>query len=145
MDERLDRIAAISNSLAYSSELGKSYIDDAPHIKHSSLRRLFNDLLINVYDAASKHANPPNVLDLGAGEGSVTLQFLELGAKVTAVDISEEQLTGLVTKCEKHRDRLTVCCQSVNDALQDTSEQFDIITLNSFLHHIPDYLSLIDK
>lgn len=144
-DDRLDRIAALSNTLAYDSDEARSYVEGAPHIKHASLRRLFSKLLLAVYDSAAKNATPPKALDLGAGEGSVTLQFLEVGAHVTAVDISHQQLDTLVEKCAAHRERLVTRCQDVSDALQDSSEQFDIITLNSFLHHVPDYLSLIDK
>jgi SAM-dependent methyltransferase len=144
-DDRLDRIAALSNTLSYNAGDAESYIEGAPHLKHASLRKLFSKLLLDVFDAASKHADPPKVLDLGAGEGSATLQLLELGANVTAVDISSQQLAALVAKCDDHRDRLEVRCQGVHEALIDASDQFDIITLNSFLHHIPDYLSLIDK
>jgi SAM-dependent methyltransferase len=54
-------------------------------------------------------------------------------------------LEELAHKCERHRDRLEIRCQDINDALRDSTEQFDIISLNSFLHHIPDYLSLIEK
>jgi SAM-dependent methyltransferase len=144
-DERLDRIAALSNTLAYNTDAGRAYLDGAPHIKHASLRKLFGKLLLEVYDAASKQADPPKVLDLGAGEGSVTLQFLEVGAQVTAVDVSSQQLDTLAEKCKSHQDRLDVRCEDVSDTLRDSTDTFDIITLNSFLHHVPDYLSLIDK
>jgi SAM-dependent methyltransferase len=145
VDNRLNRIAALANEVAYSVKDAAAYIDGAPHIKHASLRELYGGLVIEIFDSAAKHASPPNVLDLGAGEGSVTLPFLELGAKVTAVDISERQLGTLRENCQRHADRLEVRCEDINETLKKTESKYDIIAVNSFLHHIPDYLSLIER
>lgn len=145
MDSRLNLVAAVANKVAYGTKDAKAYIDGAPHIKHASLRELYGRLVLEVFDAASRHAPVSSVLDLGAGEGSVTLPFLELGARVTAVDISSRQLEVLREKCQRHSDRLEVRCEDINDTLQNNSEMYDIIAVNSFLHHIPDYLSIIDK
>jgi len=145
VDQRLNRVAALANEVAYGRKDADAYIDGAPHIKHLSLRLLYGQLVLEVFDAAARHASPPRVLDLGAGEGSVTLPFLELGAKVTAVDISSRQLETLREKCQRNQDMLEVRCEDVNDTLREPLGKYDIIAVNSFLHHIPDYLSVIDK
>lgn len=142
MDERLNRVAALANIAAYDSEATRSYIDSAPHIKHTSLRTLYAELLTQVYDYAAKRTETPRVLDLGAGEGSVTLPFLELGARVTAVDISRSQLDALRQRCERFGERLELRQEDIIEALKEKKE-YDIIVVNSFLHHIPDYLGLI--
>jgi SAM-dependent methyltransferase len=100
---------------------------------------------VGVFDNARKHAKSPLVLDLGAGEGSVTLPFLELGAKVVAVDISKSQLDALKTKCGQFRDMLEVRCIDIGEALREKREKYDIVVANSFLHHVPDYLGLIKE
>ena len=143
MDERIHRVAALANISAYDPEGTRKYIDGAPHIKHASLRALYANLLVQVYDFAKEYTAVPRVLDLGAGEGSVTLPFLELGATVTAVDISSSQLNLLQSKCEHFSDRLEVRCEDVADTLKRKDSNYDIIVANSFLHHIPDYLSMI--
>ena len=97
MDERINRIATLANISAYNAEATKKYIDGAPHIKHVSLRTLYSKLVVQVFDRAALYTTPPKVLDLGAGEGSVTLPFLGLGAKVIAVDISNSQLDYVIT------------------------------------------------
>ena len=74
------KIAAAANDLAYGVKDVKSYINGAPHLKHASLRRLYGKLLLEVYEAAVQIHDPPRVLDLGAGEGSVTLSFLRLSS-----------------------------------------------------------------
>lgn len=143
--ERLQRIASAANDLAYGSKDVKAYINGAPHIKHASLRQLYSKLVLRVYNEASRHVSVPRVLDLGAGEGSVTLPFLELGARVEAVDISSRQMDELRRKCEKYGDRLVARCEDINVVLDGASEKYDIIAANSFLHHIPDYLDLIRR
>lgn len=143
MDERINRIASLANVSAYDAEMTRKYIDGAPHIKHVKLRRLYGELVVQIFDRAGQHTTTPRVLDLGAGEGSVTIPFLDLGAKVVAVDISNSQLDALKAKCEKYGDMLEVQCEDVNDTLKDKTEKYDIIVVNSFLHHIPDYLGLI--
>jgi len=143
VDERINRVAALANVSAYGAKGSYDYVDGAPHIKHASLRKLYGTLLVQIYDRARRHAQVPRVLDLGAGEGSVTLPFLELGARVVAVDISGSQLDALKKKCREFNERLDVRCEDINDTLRDKSQKYDIIVVNSFLHHVPDYVGLI--
>ncbi len=143
MDERVNKVASLANILTYNPEMTKEYIDGAPHIKHASLRELYGKLVILIFDNAKKYTTIPRVLDLGAGEGSVTLPFLELGSEVVAVDISESQLGVLRTKCKQFGDRLEIRCEDVSCTLQRKNEKYDIIVANSFLHHVPDYLGMI--
>ncbi len=143
MDERINRIAALANLSAYGAEATRKYSDGAPHVKHASLRTLYGRLVVQVYDYAKKHAVTPKVLDLGAGEGSVTLPFLELGANVTAVDISSNQLDVLRSRCARFADRLEARCEDINETFRNKSKEYDIIVANSFLHHIPDYIAMM--
>ena len=145
MDDRLNKVAALANTVAYDSEATENYIDGAPHIKHASLRKLYASLLTQVYDYGAKWSDTPRVLDLGAGDGSVTLPFLELGARVTAVDISNSQLVALRRKCECFSDRLKLRCEDVNEMLKTKGQEYDVIVGNSFLHHIPDYIGMISE
>lgn len=143
MNERVGRVAARANCATYDAEATRNYIDGAPHAKHSSLRALYGRLVAQVYDYAARRSPVPTVLDLGAGEGTATLPFLELGARVTAVDISTSQLDALLAKCGHHHDRLEVSCEDIGETLSRKSRAFDVIVANSFLHHVPDYLAMI--
>lgn len=143
MDERIQKLASIANLTVYDAAQARRYIDGAPHVKHRSLRFFYAGLVLKVFEHAQRFTDSPRVLDLGAGEGSVTLPFLELGAHVTAVDISSDQLEMLRRRCEDHADRLTVICEDVQTALKNASGTHDIVVANSFLHHIPDYIALI--
>jgi SAM-dependent methyltransferase len=84
-------------------------------------------------------------LDLGAGEGSATQLFLEAGAKVTAVDISQGQLEILRQTCARFGDKLSVRCEDINDTLRTETKKYDIVVAISFLHHVPDVIDLTRK
>jgi 2-polyprenyl-3-methyl-5-hydroxy-6-metoxy-1,4-benzoquinol methylase len=137
---------SLANKEYYDKDLEKDYVDGTPHIKHPQLHQFYITTVSKVFEYANRFTTIPRVLDLGAGEGSATLPFLELGARVTAVDISENQLEELRNKCQQqYGDRLIVKCQDIYDSLSNSQDQYDIIVASSFLHHIPDYLGLIQK
>lgn len=138
-------MAALANAESFNSASVLNGIDGSPHIKHESLRRLYGELVVEVYDRAARDGTVPRVLDLGAGAGSATLPFLELGASVLAIDISERQLADLKIRCAGYEERLESRCGEVLSAIGSINEVFDIVVANSFLHHIPDYLTLIRR
>jgi SAM-dependent methyltransferase len=145
VDRKQHDIAAAANAAAYNDELTRTCTELSPHIKHPSLKRLYEGLISDLYRRAAENSPEPKVLDIGAGEGSVTLPFLELGCRVTAVDLSPTQIGELERKCSGHAGRLETRCMDVTEYLDSSSERFDIIVANSFLHHVPDYLGLIEK
>lgn len=145
MNSRLDRIASLANIATYDAAATREYVDGAPHIKHKALRELYGQLLIQVFEIAHSYTRQPRVLDLGAGEGAATLPFLELGASVVAVDISSSQLNALKSRCKGFEDRLELRCENICDTLELRDQTYDIIVANSFLHHIPDYLGMLDR
>lgn len=140
-------VAALANIAVFDSVERKKIIDGSPHIKHLSLRLLYNKLIKQVFNYAQRHTpnTSPKVLDLGAGDGLTTLAFLELGAIVTAVDISDKQLVVLRNKCGHFNQRLEVRCGDIEKIMESENNTYDIIVVSSFLHHIPDYLGLIRK
>jgi ubiquinone/menaquinone biosynthesis C-methylase UbiE len=84
-------------------------------------------------------------LDFGAGTGNVTSKLLQMQYCVTAVDISPEMCNILA---QKYRHYLrTGMLKVINSTIEDAElgkEQFDLITCYSVLHHLPDYLSVIE-
>ncbi len=139
------RIAALANLASYNADFVKVYIDGAPDLKHAQLRMLYAQLLVRVMDFTRKHTKSPRVLDIGAGEGTSAFMFLEMGAHVTAVDLSASQLELLRERCVQYGDRLDIHCTEVDSFLESNHDQYDIIVASSFLHHIPDYNDLIRK
>jgi SAM-dependent methyltransferase len=125
----------------------ETYIDEAPHLKHQALRELYAAMSGDVLRRLGKSPAETRVLDLGAGEGTATMRFLELGARVTAVDSSARQLSYLRARAGSHADRLSIRCGDAFEVLRGeraSHQEFDLIITNSFLHHIPDYQQLLE-
>lgn len=139
----IDQEAIAANEAFFNEEITSKYLEVSPHVKYESLRQLYSQLVADILTQARKHSEVPTVLDLGAGEGSATLPFLEMGARVVAVDVSESQLAELRRKCETYQDRLEVRLGDLRTALA-TGKQYDVMVMSSCLHHIPDYLSVIE-
>jgi SAM-dependent methyltransferase len=145
MNDQIDTIAAAANREVYDAGWTRAFVEGAPHVKHAVLRKICADLLRRTMDRARESSAVPRVLDLGAGEGSVTSQLLELGAHVTAVDISANQLESLEKKCRGFGSRLELRHGEAREALKADCgrESYDVVVASAFLHHVPDYLGLI--
>lgn len=145
MSQDMNRMAELANLAMFNAEGTALCVERSPHLKHPSVRKFYRDLVVRVFNTAKRHAENPRVLDLGAGEGSATQAFLELGARVTATDISESQLTALGARCNRFGDRLAVRREEVSETLGRRGDEYDIVVMNAFLHHIPDYLSVVHE
>ena len=143
MNAGSDRLAALANAKMFDKQETSAYIQGAPHLKHPDLRALYDELTMRVFVTAKTHSETPAILDLAAGEGSATLRFLELGAHVTATDISERQTHNLRRRCQAYGERLRVRCEEIETTIQRQDELYDVVVMNSFIHHIPDYLAQV--
>lgn len=131
-----------ANLVAFSHERPNVYAEGAPHLMHASAMHRLQRLIRRSVEACTEPEI--NVLDLGAGEGSVTRLWLSYNnTRVTAVDLSADMLAELYAKCEKQAVRLQCVAMDVNEYLANCKERFNIVSCISFLHHVPDYLGLI--
>ncbi len=89
--------------------------------------------------------NKKNALDVGAGTGNLTGKLLLMGYNVTATDISPEMCEILQKKYAPYlQSKLVVINAPIEELNFDTSK-FDLISFYSVLHHLPDYLSALQK
>ncbi len=84
----------------------------------------------------------PNALDLGAGSGNVTAHLLDLGARVTAAEVSPHFIELLQRRFGDAVETTHINGENLAGLPDDT---FDIVTLYSVLHHIPDYLAIVEE
>jgi 2-polyprenyl-3-methyl-5-hydroxy-6-metoxy-1,4-benzoquinol methylase len=85
-------------------------------------------------------------LDVGAGTGNLTVKLLQMGYEVTAIDLSAEMCKILEKKCRNYLEakRLVV----INSPIEEVNferDEFDLITSYSVLHHLPDYVDVIQR
>ncbi|MEM2704072.1 MAG: class I SAM-dependent methyltransferase [Candidatus Bathyarchaeia archaeon] len=90
--------------------------------------------------------NKKKALDVGAGSGNLTGKLLSMNYNVTAVDISPEMCAILKKKYEKFLETKKLVI--INSPIENVSfekGEFDIITCYSVLHHLPDYVGVIQR
>jgi len=90
--------------------------------------------------------NERKALDFGSGTGNLTGKLLQMGYNVTAIDISAEMCAILKAKYAAwiKTGKLTV----INSPVEDVNfgkDEFDLITCYSVLHHLPNYLDVIQR
>ncbi len=95
---------------------------------------------------ADNRERSKKALDFGAGTGNLTGKLLQMGYKVTAIDISMEMCKILEKKYKNYLEskRLIVINSPIEDVNFDRDE-FDLITCYSVLHHLPDYVDAIQR
>lgn len=85
-----------------------------------------------------------HVLDFGAGTGNLTRHFLDLQSSVVAADVSAGSLEQLKLKL-RSSDRLQTMVLNGKDLSNIGENNFDMVATYSVLHHIPDYLKIVDE
>ena len=78
-----------------------------------------------------------SVLDLGCGEGSITIPLANVVKKVTAVDSSEKMLEILESKCEKEKiTNIEIIKENLEDITLDHIGKHDIVLLSRSINGI---------
>jgi SAM-dependent methyltransferase len=90
--------------------------------------------------------NQRKALDFGAGTGNLTGKLLSMGYHVTAIDISAEMCALLRKKYKPYLEakKLVAINLPIEDVSFDRGE-FDLITCYSVLHHLPDYVDVVQR
>ena len=90
--------------------------------------------------------NQKKALDFGAGTGNLTGKLLHLGYTVTALDISPEMCKLLKKKYHYYlEEKKLIVINSPIEKVSFTKDEFDLITCYSVLHHLPNYVEVIQK
>ncbi len=128
-----------SNAIYYSDVDRQTYKNSAPHLLHETVFALYMKTL----SSALSLCPGLRVLDLGSGNGEITGLFIKQNAFVTAVDVSSFQLQKISETFANYPNPPVTVCSDALAFLKTSTDEWDIIVANSFLHHVPDYQSLI--
>jgi len=89
-------------------------------------------------------SKPINALDYGCGSGNLTRHLIELGVNTVSADISQGFLA-LIERNFSQTDLSKVLELNGKDLSNVPSGQFDFAATYSVLHHVPDYLHIVEE
>ncbi len=86
----------------------------------------------------------PLCLDCGAGTGRIALRLAARGWDVVALDLSEDMLRICRRRAARSPGRLWPVCMGAEEFLAGTKARFDLIAFSALLHHVTDYLAVVE-
>jgi phospholipid N-methyltransferase len=116
------------------------YLKGSPHLRHSGLNAFLIDSIIKTFGPSE--GSDKSVLEVGAGDGSLTKSLLAHGYRVVATEMSEASAERLASLFGGH-DRFEVLYDPTGELSVIEGRRFDSLLFASVLHHIPDYLGII--
>jgi SAM-dependent methyltransferase len=120
-----------------------SYAGD-PHLAHPELHGWIVHLISEVVRRTVSRGLPPRLLEIGAGDGGLTEPLLARGFEVTATEVSRHAVERLQAAFGGN-SRFNVIHDEAGDASRVAGGTFSVVLCASVLHHVPDYLSLVEK
>ncbi len=142
-EERANALRA--NVAAYDNFDEVEYVNGAPHLKHDSIGQIYRSLIVSAVNRIDRDPTSLEVLELGAGNGLATIPWFKHHVRLTAVDSSEVMLDGLSSKAGAYGLKPRTVVADALGYLDTTDDKFDVITHVSMIHHIPDYLHLLNR
>lgn len=141
-----ERSAALrANIAAYEVIDSASYVSGAPHLKHASIGAIYRQLANEAIREIGRAPDTISVLELGAGNGLASGPWFDAKVRLTAVDSSEPMLQEFADRASRAGATATTVVAEALDYLSSTPERFDVLTHVSMIHHVPDYLELLQR
>jgi SAM-dependent methyltransferase len=139
-----DREAALeANEGAYDRRSDADYLRGAPHLRHRSIQLLHRRMVDKLLNSIGRQGRDLKVLELGAGSGLGSAVWMEVRARITAVDASKANLDRFVTRAQGYGVPIEVVHGEMASYVRSCQDRFDVVSHLSVLHHIPDYLALL--
>lgn len=116
------------------------YAKGSPHLRYRHLYEMLTGRIEEEVGKATAPGSTPEVLEIGAGDGSVTKRLLELGYTVTGTEMSGDSVKAMKTRFSGN-ESFRALLDSDGDLEVLGGERFNTVLFASVLHHIPDYLA----
>jgi SAM-dependent methyltransferase len=118
------------------------YLEESPHLRHRHLYEFLNHGISEALAQVRERKPVPEVLEIGAGDGSVTERLLATGCSVTATEMSNDSVVRISERFGDN-DRFRAVLDEAGNLAPLKGDRFDLVLFASVLHHIPDYLTAV--
>lgn len=120
------------------------YEKGSPHLRHRSLRTMLEARLRGLVAGRRASTGGCDVLEVGGGHGTFTRCLLDAGAHVTVTETSAASAARLRSELGS-TGRVEILHDTTGEDVLATDRQWDLAVMTAVLHHIPDYLSFLDR
>lgn len=120
------------------------YVAGSPHLRHPELRARVIASIGDAVQAVIARQGSCSVLEVGAGHGTFTDSVLASGATATVTEMSRSSVQHLRERFANHPS-VTIIHDSDGEEVFRRRDEYDVVLFISVLHHIPDYLALVDR
>ena len=124
----------ISANVAFYREMASKYDQYESCAKEDFYQRMLEEDLDQM--RGQLDAGGVRCLDCGGGSGNLTLKMLKRGWHVTVVDVSPDMLKISRAKVEANGYEAEFVNDSVEHFLASRSQNYDVVTFSSVLHHL---------
>ncbi len=141
-----DHVAAVVAAQDAGHEPGHDYDKGSPHLRHRRLRTMVEDRLRSLVAERLEATGSCEVLEIGGGHGTFTECLLDAGATVTVTEASAASAQTLRERLgSRYADRVEVVHDESGEGILAADRQWDLAVMTAVLHHIPDYLTFLDR
>jgi ubiquinone/menaquinone biosynthesis C-methylase UbiE len=135
--------ASLEDNIAIHDRIAKRYEAIHGEIYNEVEQERLKSSLEQALKLVSTSSNSSVALDFGCGAGNLTQHLTDLGCEVIAADVS----TGFLNLIASRTYARAVSTFTLNgkDLKGVPDESVDVVATYSVLHHVPDYLSLMQE
>ncbi|MEO6604726.1 MAG: methyltransferase domain-containing protein [Aeromicrobium sp.] len=137
-----DHLQAVSRAQDAAHPDEFDYDKGSPHLRHTKLRTMVEARLTALVQQGIERSGSCKVLEVGAGHGTFTRCLLDAGAVVTVTETSSASAEHLR---RFFGDSIEVRFDETGEGILGEAAQWDMAVMTSVVHHIPDYLSFLER
>jgi ubiquinone/menaquinone biosynthesis C-methylase UbiE len=144
MKKELDSSILINHNRNIQSNIVRFYEQTHIEIYNPTEQKRLSVVCKDAIGNIESEKQCPLILDFGAGAGNLSSHLLQLGARVIAADISTQSLEFLKKRFADigRFDTLELNGTNLSNV---NDESFDMVATYSVLHHVPNYLEIIQE
>jgi SAM-dependent methyltransferase len=136
-----DQLTVVEANRRLYAELAETY-DEGADWADPAVRERLRDALRQAVDLAPRD---PRALDACGGSGSASLLLFEMGIHPVTVDLSPEMLAVYERKARAAGYAPETRVAEIEDFLSDAAHEYDLIVFASALHHMDDYVAVVER
>jgi 2-polyprenyl-3-methyl-5-hydroxy-6-metoxy-1,4-benzoquinol methylase len=135
----------IAANVAFYRQIASKYDTYETYLFDPSLQKSLEDDLDKIDSHFGLLRKRPSCLECGGGTGNLTLKMCARGWRITVVDISDDMLDLLREKARAKGHSPELIRSPIEQFLQRTRDEYDIVAFSSVLHHLYGYARVVEQ